>query len=99
MIILWFLWKNKKLLPNPKLYLSIVSHCGDPGRHRIYVENTKMRSQQLKLINDNKDILRGPDTDILTKKEDRLPNNDFTHFSLLGNDKFANQWVKCLKQT
>ena len=56
-----------------------------------------MRSQQFNLINDNKDILRGPDTDILVKREDRLPNWDFTHFSLLGFDKFSDQWIDCLK--
>jgi hypothetical protein len=92
-----FIKKLRKLLPKPKLFLSIVSHCGDPGRHRIYVENNKLRLKQKKLIKDNIDIFRGPDTDILVKREHRLPNNDFTHFSLLGFDKFSDQWIDCLK--
>jgi len=94
-----FMKKIRKLLPNPRLFLSIVSHSGDPGRHRIYVENKKLRSQQFRLINDNIDILRGPDTDILVKREDRLPNWDFTHFSLLGFDKFSDQWIDSLKKS
>ena len=92
-----FMNNLRKLLPNPKLYLSIVSHCGDPGRHKIYVENTKLRSHQKKLIEDNLDILRGPDTDILVKREHRLPNSDFCHFSIQGFDKFSDQWVESLK--
>ena len=94
-----FMDNIKKLIPNvpAPLYLSIVSHCGDPGRHEIYVENTKLRSQQNKLIEESVDILRGPDTDILVKREHRLPNNDFCHFSMRGFERFSDQWVECLR--
>ena len=50
---------------------------------------------QNKIINDFEQVLEGPNTDEFNLKEDRLP--DGTHFSLLGYEKFAKEWMIYLK--
>ena len=71
-----------------KIYLSRVSYCG------LRLKNDELTSVQNKLIDDFSNVLEGPNTDLLTDKKYRLP--DECHFSLEGYDKFSDMWVELL---
>ena len=71
-----------------KIYLSRVSYCG------LRLKNDDLTSVQNKLIDDFSNVLEGPNTDLLTDKKYRLP--DDCHFSFKGYDKFSDMWVELL---
>ena len=71
-----------------KIYLSRVSYCG------LRLKNDELTSVQNKLIDDFSNVLEGPNTDLLTDKKYRLP--DDCHFSFKGYDKFSDMWVELL---
>lgn len=73
---------------NSKIYLSRVSHIN-------YGNDKDLIKIQNKIIKDFEQVLEGPNTDKFNLKEDRLP--DGTHFSLLGYEKFAKDWMIYLK--
>ena len=87
---LLFLERMRKDGIKSPIYLSQTTYCGsrqvDEGLHNI----------QNELIIDEKVVLRGPDTDLLTNKEFRLP--DGCHFSMLGFEKYSDMWVNCIKK-
>ena len=74
---------------NIPIYLSRVSLCGE--KRPI---NNKLTNIQNQLINDYEIIKEGPNTDLLSKKTERL--KDYCHFSLEGFDKFSDMWVESL---
>lgn len=74
---------------NIPIYLSRVSLCGEK-----YPINNKLTNLQNQLINDYEVIKEGPNTDLLSKKNDRL--KDYCHFSLEGYDKFSDMWIESL---
>ena len=71
---------------NSKFYLSMTSYCG-----KVYSIDTELLKIQDKIIKENKNIFRGPNTDLLIDDIYRL--DDECHFSLLGLDKFSDMWV------
>ena len=74
---------------NIPIYLSRVSLCGE--KKPI---NNKLTNIQNQLIEDFDMIKEGPNTDLLSKKSERL--KDYCHFSLEGYDKFSDMWVELL---
>ena len=79
--------KNKGV--NIPLYLSRVSLCGE--KRPI---NNKLTNIQNQLIKDYETIKEGPNTDLLSKKSERLKG--YCHFSFEGYDKFSDMWVESL---
>lgn len=71
------------------IYLSRVSLCTE--NHPI---NNKLTDIQNQLIKDFDIIKEGPNTDLLSKKSERL--EDYCHFSLEGYHKFSDMWVESL---
>ena len=69
---------------NSKIYLSRASYI-------VYGDDKELIKIQNNIINDFKQVMEGPYTDKFNLKEDRLP--DGTHFSLLGYEKFAKEWM------
>lgn len=74
------------------IYLSRVSYCGDKTS-----KDDKLIEIQNKLIKDFSIVFEGPNTDLLTEKKYRLPDN--CHFSMLGFDKFSDMWVDSLSKS
>ena len=74
---------------NIPIYLSRVSLCGEKRPL-----NNKLTNIQNQLIKDYEIIKEGPNTDLLSKKSERL--KDYCHFSLEGYDKFSDMWVESL---
>lgn len=68
------------------IYLSRASFCGDDNP-----KDKKLIEIQNRIIKDFELVYEGPNTDLLDKREYRLP--DYCHFSLLGYDKFSDMWV------
>lgn len=79
----------KKNDVNIPIYLSRASICGDQQ-----TSDKKLIEIQNKIIKDFEEVHEGPNTDLLNKREYRLPY--FCHFSLLGYDKFSDMWVASL---
>ena len=72
-----------------KVYLSRVSYCQE-----IRPINKLLISEQNKIIKDFSNVYEGPNTDLLTERKYRLP--DDCHFSIEGFDKFSDMWVESL---
>lgn len=70
------------------IYLSRASLCGN---NSINKDLTNIQNQ---LINDFDIIKKGPDTDLLILKSERL--NGYCHFSLEGYQKFSDMWVQSI---
>ncbi|MFL2752595.1 MAG: sialate O-acetylesterase [Gammaproteobacteria bacterium] len=70
------------------VYLSRASLCGKKPINR------NLTNIQNQLIRDFNLVKEGPDTDLLSSKSDRL--EDYCHFSLEGNEKFADMWIQSL---
>lgn len=73
---------------NIPIYLSRVSLC------KKTPINNKLTNIQNQLIKDFDMIKEGPNTDLLSKKSERI--KDYCHFSLEGYDKFSDMWVELL---
>lgn len=78
------------------IYVSIHSGDGDYPHNSEINKNKRnqIRDAQKALIN-NKDIFQGPNTDeeitLESRQEDKL------HFNEIGNEEFAELWIKCIK--
>ena len=70
-------------------YLSQTSYC----KIRYGVDSSLLMLQD-SLIREMPGILRGPNTDVLTSREYRLP--DDCHFSALGLQRFSEMWQECI---
>ena len=71
------------------IYLSRTSICNnDSDAGLIEIQN--------KIIKDMDIVFPGPNTDLLSEKKFRLPDN--CHFSLLGYEKFSDMWVISLNK-
>lgn len=70
------------------LYLSQASYCGNS-------KDTGLTGVQDRLIRDETNVLRGPNTDSLTDSRFR---RDGCHFSAEGLDAFARLWLQALSQ-
>ncbi len=86
-----FIEKLRENKISAPVYLSRVSYC---GYH--LPKDEKLIKIQNRLIKDLEQVFEGPNTDVLDKKEYRLP--DYCHFSLLGFDAFADMWVASIKK-
>jgi len=68
------------------IYLSRASYC--------YSLNSKITEIQDSLIKEYEIVREGPNTDLLTDKKYRLPDN--CHFSMAGYERFSDLWVEYL---
>lgn len=72
-----------------KIYLSRVSYC-----HPSRPTNNKLISVQNKIIEDFSNVYEGPNTDLITERKYRLP--DDCHFSIEGYRRFSDMWIESL---
>ncbi len=71
------------------IYLSRTSICDNES-------DTDLLRIQNKIIEEVDQVFPGPNTDLLSEKKYRLPDN--CHFSLLGYEKFSDMWVRALNK-
>lgn len=81
------LLKKIRLPTNAPIYISQTSICNtESDKELIKIQN--------EIINSYKNVLRGPNSDLLSEKKYRLPDN--CHFSSEGFDALSDLWLKAL---
>lgn len=76
------------------MYISIASYYSGSVNKPLGVDET-IRKAQMEFINEHKNILLGPDTDLLIYA---IHRHDSIHFSDFGLKEFALQWLKAIKE-
>lgn len=74
-------------------YCSIASFSPSSKTHISGIDSN-IQQAQIEFINENTNVLVGPNTDTLNLAIDRY---DAVHFSKSGKAKYTNQWFLCLK--